>query len=55
MGKNRVCFSLDVLNEQTERKIPTSENHSSGVPTLGCVDEKFSGVFRVTEGLFTMF
>lgn len=50
-----VPFSVDVLNEQTARKIPTSENHPSGVPFWGCVDRKLSGVFKLTEGLFTMF
>lgn len=43
-----------MLNEQTARKSPTNENHSSGVPTLGCVATKLSGVFKVTERLFTM-
>lgn len=49
-----ICVSLDMLSEQTTRKIPASEKSWFGGSSLRHVNGKLSLVFSNSEGLFTM-
>lgn len=56
-GQNQQMSILVLMcsMHRLQGKFPISESHSLGVTSSGCVDRKLSGVFKVTESLFTMF